>query len=116
MDPGIAVVVGTSFESFIPTPCFPSYGSPHAAASYAARAVAESLLGRLPFDVTLSNPAVLGLAFDYYAFKEITDDIDDARVSGGIHFRFDQRAGGRQGRRIGEWVVGHNLRARSCHH
>jgi hypothetical protein len=30
-----------------------------------------------------------------------TDDINDARVYGGIHFRFDQHAGARQGRRVG---------------
>ena len=34
-------------------------------------------------------------------FHDITDDIDDARVYGGIHFRFDQQAGARQGRRVG---------------
>ena len=33
------------------------------------------------------------------------DDIDDARVYDGIHFRFDQDAGARQGRRIGRYVL-----------
>jgi hypothetical protein len=38
-------------------------------------------------------------------------DVDDARVYGGIHFRFDQEGGGRQGQRIGEYIVKHRLRA-----
>ena len=59
--------------------------------------------------MVLSNPAT-PIVLEYETFEEITDDIDDARVYGGIHFRFDQRAGGRQGRRIGEWVVKHQLR------
>jgi hypothetical protein len=98
-----------AFMPFIPTPCFPSYGSAHAAASYAGRVVAESLLGDDEREMVLSNPAT-PIVLEYTTFEEITDDIDDARVYGGIHFRFDQRAGGRQGRKIGEWVVKHYLR------
>jgi hypothetical protein len=97
---------------FIVTPCFPSYGSAHAAASYAARRVAEAMLGDDDVEVTLSSAAVPGVVLDYTAFEEITEDIDDARVYGGIHFRFDQRAGARQGKRIGAWIVQHALRAR----
>ncbi len=96
----------------VAAPCFPSYGSAHAAASYAARTVAEALLGDGEIDVTLSHPAVAGVVLDYCAFEEITDDIDDARVYGGIHFRFDQRAGAVQGRRIGAWMVRHKLGGR----
>jgi hypothetical protein len=99
-----------AFEPFIPTPCFPSYGSAHAAASYAARSVLERFFGEICAGVILSSPAVPGVVLEYGAFEEITEDIDDARVFGGIHFRFDQRAGARQGRRIGAWVARHNLR------
>jgi hypothetical protein len=41
----------------------------------------------------------------------MTDDIDDARVYGGIHFRFDQEAGARQGRRVGSYVYKNTLRS-----
>ena len=94
---------------FVTTPCFPSYGSAHAAASYAARVVAESVLGDDEKEMILSNPAV-PIVLEYTTFEEITEDIDDARVYGGIHFRFDQRAGARQGRKIGDWVVKRHLR------
>ena len=97
------------FRPFITTPCFPSYGSAHAAASYAGRTVAEALLGDDEREMTLSNPAV-PIVLEYTSFEEITEDIDDARVYGGIHFRFDQRAGARQGRKIGDWVVKPHLR------
>jgi hypothetical protein len=99
-----------SFTPFITTPCFPSYGSAHAAASYAARAVAESVLGEDETEIVLSNAAMPGIVLEYASFEEITEDIDDARVYGGIHFRFDQRAGARQGRKVGAWVVNHHLR------
>jgi hypothetical protein len=98
------------FVSFITTPCFPSYGSAHAAASYAARRIAEAFFGEDCWSVTLASPAVPGVVLHYDSFEEITSDIDDARVYGGIHFRFDQRAGARQGRRIGGFVLRHHLR------
>jgi len=46
----------------------------------------------------------------YTTFRQITDDISDARVYGGIHFRFDQEAGADLGRDIGVYVYKHNLR------
>ena len=99
-----------SFVPFITTPCFPSYGSAHAAASGAARRVAEAFFGDDSVEITLSHPAVPGIVLQYQSFEEITADIDDARVYGGIHFRFDQRAGARQGRQIGAWIYRHHLR------
>jgi hypothetical protein len=47
---------------------------------------------------------------DYTAWDEITDDIDDARVYGGIHFSFDQEAGARQGRQVGRYILRNYLR------
>jgi len=46
----------------------------------------------------------------YTKFSQMTHDIDDARVYGGIHFRFDQEAGALQGRAVGSYVYKHNLR------
>jgi hypothetical protein len=99
-----------AWTPFIPTPAFPSYPSAHAAASYAARDVAERLAGSDGFVVTLSHPAVAGLQLTYLSFRDITSDIDDARVFGGIHFRFDQEAGAEQGRAVGAYIVRHWLR------
>jgi hypothetical protein len=99
-----------TFVPFVPTPCFPSYGSAHASASYAARTVLERLYGHGPLSVTLSTPSLPDIALHYVRLETVTDDIDDARVYGGIHFRFDQRAGAVQGQRIGRYVVAHNLR------
>ena len=51
----------------------------------------------------------------YSNLKQITDDIDDARVYGGIHFRFEQDAGADLGRRVGKFVYKNNLGvARGC--
>ena len=102
-----------SFVPFITTPCFPSYPSGHASASYAARKIAEEIFGEAGHSITLSNPLVPGVILQYDSFGQLTTDIDDARVYGGIHFRFDQTAGAQQGMQVGEYVHKHNLR-RTC--
>lgn len=96
------------FAPFISTPCFPSYPSAHASASYAALAILERVWGNGGHSLELGHPAVPGLA-RYTRLKQITDDIDDARVYGGIHFRFDQEAGAKQGLRVGQFIFAHHL-------
>jgi PAP2 superfamily len=102
------------FAPYIVAPCFPSYPSNHASLSNAAREVLESLYGRDGHDITFTNVAVPGVTLHYANFEGITHDIDDARVYGGIHFRFDQETGGLLGRRVGAYVYTHNLRV--VHH
>lgn len=94
----------------ITTPSFPSYASAHASGSGAARRIAEEIFGRDGLSITLSDPSLPTVTLHYSSFRDITDDIDDARVYGGIHFRFDQEAGGRLGRRVGRYVYKHKLR------
>lgn len=99
-----------SFAPFVATPCFPSYPSAHASASYAGREVLERVFGEGPYDLSLTTPALPGLLLQYSMLEQIATDIDDARIYGGIHFRFDQEAGALQGRRIGRFVVQRALR------
>ena len=99
-----------TFATFIGTPCFPSYPSNHASGSNGGAEVLRRMYGAGGHSITLSNPAVPGVVLHYTTFKAITDDIDDARVYGGIHFRFDQDAGGRLGRDVATYITKHNLR------
>ena len=94
----------------IDTPPFPSYPSGHGGLGAAARRVLEDAFGAKGHSITLSNPEVPGVVLHYTSWKQITDDIDDARVCGGIHYRFDQESAARQGRRVGSYVLRHRLR------
>lgn len=94
----------------VATPAFPSYPSAHASAGGAAREVLEDVYGEGPHDISLTSPTAPGVTLKYTAWEQITDDIDDARVFGGIHFRFDQEAGARQGRRAGSYILRNHLR------
>jgi hypothetical protein len=99
-----------SFTPLITTPCFPSYPSAHGTLSNAAREVMEKIYGEGPFSITLSTPALPNVTLHYSRLEEITDDISDARVYGGIHFRTDQDAGALLGIRIGAYIYDHKLR------
>jgi len=99
-----------NWQPFIVTPCFPSYPSNHGSAANAAAAVMRRLYGEAGHSITLSNPAVPAIVLQYTSFRQITNDISDARVYGGIHFRTDQDAGALLGLAIGKEVYKHNLR------
>jgi PAP2 superfamily len=99
-----------SYVPFIVTPCFPSYPSAHGSASNAAAEVLRRLYGEAGHAITLINPAVPSIVLQYTSFRQITNDISDARVYGGIHFRIDQVAGAQLGRAIGTAVFKNNLR------
>jgi PAP2 superfamily len=101
-----------NWAPFIVTPCFPSYPSNHGSASNSAAAILRRLYGEDGHSITLTNPAVPTIVLQYTSFREITDDISDARVYGGIHFRTDQKAGEELGKTIGKAVYKHNLHPR----
>jgi hypothetical protein len=99
-----------TFKPYILTPCFPSYPSNHGAGSNSAAEILRRIYGAGGHAITMSNPGVPGLTFHYTRFDQITNDISDARVYGGIHFRFDQDAGADLGRDVATYVYKHNLR------
>jgi hypothetical protein len=99
-----------SFVPFVTTPCFPSYPSNHGSAANSAAEVLRRIYGEGGHFMTLSNPTVPDIVLQYTTFKQITDDISDARVYGGIHFRTDQVAGERLGKAIGKAEYKNNLR------
>jgi PAP2 superfamily len=98
-----------NFLPFIVTPCFPSYPSNHGSGSNGGAEVLRRLYGEAGHSLTISNPADPNTVLHYTSFKQITDDISDARVYGGIHFRTDQDAGARLGTAVGKAVYKNNL-------
>jgi hypothetical protein len=94
------------------TPPFPGYPSGHAGFGAAARVVLENVFGRSGHFIRLTNPLVPDVILRYTRWKQITTDVDDARVFGGVHFRFDQVAAASQGQFVGEYVLQRYLRPR----
>jgi hypothetical protein len=106
-----------SFSTFIATPCFPSYPSNHASGTNGGLEVMRRLFGAAGHDITISNsvPALGSLPATvitkyYTKFKDIADDVDDARVYGGIPGRVRGRC-----RRYGCPQSSDELLPGSCH-
>lgn len=98
------------FNTFIATPPYPSYPSGAGGLGNAGRSLLERMFGRGRHPVTLSNPALAGVTFKYTNLRHITDDTADARIYGGIHFRFEQEASEVLGDRVAAYVLRNNLR------
>jgi hypothetical protein len=64
---------------------------------------------RLTFEVTSNAPLAVKKARVYRRFSAAADDVVNARIWLGIHFRFADLAARTQGQRVAEWVVGHFL-------
>jgi len=108
-------IADPSYAPLIQTPCHPSYPSGHAATSGVGREMLERLFGPRGHHIAVTSPDLPGVVLRYSTLQQIADDIDDARVFGGIHFRTDQMAGGLQGRQVATYVWQHAFRpARHC--
>ena len=98
-----------SYQPYVVAPCFPSYPSAHGAGGGAARAVLERAYGRKHHNITNADDDAPGIVLRYSDLRAIVDDVSDARVYGGIHFRFDQDAGERMGLEVGDYNDDHEL-------
>jgi hypothetical protein len=74
--------------------------------------VLERAYGRKGHDLTITDAGASGIVLHYSDLRDITDDVSDARVYGGIHFRYDQVAGNRMGAAIGRYNLRHLLQRR----
>ncbi|HSV20174.1 MAG TPA: vanadium-dependent haloperoxidase [Casimicrobiaceae bacterium] len=97
------------YRPLVATPCFPGYPSAHGAGGGAARTVLERAYGRTNHHVTLTDDKVSETVLSYSDLRTITDDVADARVFGGIHFRYDQDAGDEIGVEVGRYNDEHWL-------
>ena len=87
-DLNIAALKGDiGWEPLLVTPPHPEYPSAHAMFSGAAEAVLRGFFGSDEVDVSVTAPGPFGVTRTYRKFSELTEEVDNARVWGGIHFR-----------------------------
>jgi hypothetical protein len=97
--------------SFLATPPFPEYPSAHNEISGAMAQILISLFGDNP-GVTMVAHSPAHPAFDHlwFRFTQGMDEVINARVWEGIHFRNSDEQGMHAGRCVGQFVVRHALR------
>jgi len=94
-----------NWEPLLVTPPHPEYPSAHATFSGAAEAILRTYFGSDDVNVSVAFPAPFGVTRTYRKFSEITEEVDNARVWGGIHFRSADQDGSAVGRKIGDMVM-----------
>lgn len=82
----------------LPTPNFPEYPSAHSCSTTAIATVVAALAPGHRFDFTLTSVAT-GTSHHYSSVRELTDEVANARVWGGLHWRFATDDGTRLGLR-----------------
>ena len=97
------------FATLLPTPCYPAYPSGHAGVSNAGREILQKSYGNGRHWIALDHANLPGIERQYTHLKQIADDIDDARIYAGIHFRFDQDAAVHLGTHVANYIWGHYL-------
>ena len=97
-----------SWAPLLPTPPHPEYPSGHSTVSSAMATILELIFGDdpgVPIVVTLT-----GITRQWNSFSEGVEEVIDARIYSGIHFRTADEVGARIGRQVARFALTHALR------
>jgi hypothetical protein len=88
------------------TPMHPEYPCAHCILSSSVAAVIEGMLGtdEIP-EVSLTSPLVPGVTHRFTNLRAYSDEVANARICAGFHYRFSTIAGREMGQKIGARVV-----------
>lgn len=108
IDGNNSTVGNVAWQPFVATPPHPEYPSGHTVNSSAMVKILTSEFGDtpgVPIVVTLS-----GITRQWSSLSEAVQEVIDARVYSGIHFRNSDDVGARMGRQIAQFASKHALR------
>jgi hypothetical protein len=107
-----ATSADTSWTPLLTTPPYPEYVSGYSGLTGAfTRALADAL-DTSHLELTLISTAVPGAVRHYDSGSSLRNDLVDARVWLGIHFRFADTGGVDMGQRVADWALDHYFGAR----
>ena len=103
-----ATTPDTGWTPIITTPPFPEYPSAHSCVSSSAATILAANFGKhAEFSVTSDGMPTVVRYFD--SFSDALDEVTNARVFGGIHFRTACNDGRALGRGVGGYVIEHAI-------
>jgi hypothetical protein len=93
---GIRAAGDPGWTPLLVTPPFPDYPAAHSTYAGTAETVLDRVVGRGPLTLTAS-----GITRRYRGVREIADEVVEARVWGGVHWRTSSETGRALGGRVG---------------
>jgi hypothetical protein len=111
LDGNDQTVGDAAWKPFLATPPHPEYPSGHSTNSSAMAKILTLEFGDTPGVSIIVTQT--GITRTWTSFSEAVDEVIDARVYSGIHFRNSDEAGARMGRQIAQFVSKHALRPTS---
>jgi hypothetical protein len=99
-----------TWEPIDNTPSHPEYPCAHCISSGAVEAVIEAALGgaEIP-EISLTSPTAPGVTHRWTNLKAFSEEIANARIWAGFHYRSSTRVGQDMGHKIGRYVAEHVL-------
>jgi hypothetical protein len=95
-----------TWSPLLTTPSFQEYPSAHATVSAAPAAVLASFYSdETPFTVT--SAGLPGVARDFTSFSSAVQQVENARIWAGFHYRFSCKDGATLGASVGQYVLSH---------
>jgi hypothetical protein len=107
-DGNAATTADTAWTPLFATPAHPDYPSGHSCVSGAATMVLSGEFGeRTRFDVT--SDLMLGVTRSFRGFTEALEEVKNARIFSGIHFRTATEVGTVLGKQVAQYVLEHSF-------
>jgi hypothetical protein len=94
------------------TPMHPEYPCAHCISSAVIVAVLRGVVGEDVGDIAISNPLMPGVVRRWTRLDDYRDEVSNARVWAGFHYRFSTEVARDMGIRIGELTIATQLRPR----
>lgn len=101
-----------TWDSLIPAPPYPDYTSGANNVTASATRALQMFFGTNNMTVTVTTNAAVpsGNQRTFKKFSDIRDEVVEARIYEGIHFRFADELARKQGEHVAQWAYGHFFR------
>jgi hypothetical protein len=95
-----------TWQPIAPTPMHPEYPCAHCIQSGSVAGVIKGVLGTVDIpEIAMTSPTAPGVTHRWTNMTAFTEEIANARIWAGFHYRFSARVGTDMGLQIGEYVV-----------
>jgi hypothetical protein len=88
----------------------PEYPCAHCIVAAAVSTVLQEVAGNEVGEITLVSSTAPGAARKWTRLQDYSDEVSNARIYAGFHYRFSTETGKEMGRKIGELAVATQMR------